>query len=152
MGIFGRLLVAASFILAAALAFMWWGIEHANAHDWKNPQLDGWYSSLTSSGGPLGKGVSCCSKEDCHMTDAELRGDHWWARLGIKHVLPNGEPVFEPADWKEVPDEVVNRGPNGNAIPNPAGEAVICHPQVFAGQSFQAEAVPIYCFVPPNQI
>jgi hypothetical protein len=48
-------------------------------HDYKRPDLNDWYAGLHRKGLSFG----CCSKEDCHPTEAELRDGVWWARIGI---------------------------------------------------------------------
>lgn len=126
----------------------------AYAHDYKRPDLDGWYGSLMRPhvGGGFGGGTSCCSKEDCHTTEAELRDGQWWARLG--HPVNNaaGERDWVLEDWIKIPDEVIVRGSNGNAIINQAGEAVICHPVIWKDAShLDTKTEVVYCFVPPDQ-
>jgi hypothetical protein len=122
-----------------------------DAHDWTRPDLDNWYSSLRSSGGTLAHGASCCSRNDCHTTDAELRNGQWWARLGVRHPMPNGAPDWELGEWRKIHDEIIVRQENGLPVRNEAGEAVICHPQKYRDGGFVADQVPIYCFVPPFQ-
>jgi hypothetical protein len=67
----------ALFIYALAL-----GVS-AHAHDWRKPDLDGWYDSLHRHG--FG---ACCSKDDCHETGAEIRGNDWWRASAGPRVRP----------------------------------------------------------------
>lgn len=120
----------------------------ALAHDWKHPDLDQWYSGLMRPHGhSWSGGGSCCSKTDCHTTEAEIRNGKWWARLGV----PKEHDDWDLRDWVEVPDELIVRGPNGNPVANQAGEAVICHSWSMTGHQLFPAASTIYCFVPPNQ-
>ena len=75
---FRFILTIASMGVAVALALAWTLLMPAHAHDYKRPDLDGWYSTLHRKGLTLG----CCSKEDCHTTEAEVRNGVWWARMG----------------------------------------------------------------------
>ena len=69
----------------------------ARTHDYKRPSLDQWYGSLQRPHmSPHGGGASCCSKEDCHTTEAELRNGEWWARLG-KPIDQAGQRDWELA-------------------------------------------------------
>ncbi len=124
------------FALALLLLPCW----PAGAHDHKHPELDQWYGSLTKPGshGYEGGGVSCCSMTDCHPTDAETRGDEWWARLGERR----GDD-WDLGEWVRVPPEAII--PNKT---NPTGEAVICHPLVRGPDGgVDAKRTPIWCFV-----
>ena len=118
-------------------------------HDYKRPSLDQWYGSLQRMS-PYGGGASCCSKEDCHTTEAELRNGEWWARLG-KPIDQAGQRDWELEDWVRIPDEIIVRGPNGNPVTNEAGEAVICHPTVWKNRQLDAAHTTVFCFVPPDQ-
>ena len=59
-------------LAVAALAYL----AKAYAHDWKRPDLDAWYGSLRNprSGSLAVQSLGCCSKNDCHETEAEIRG------------------------------------------------------------------------------
>jgi hypothetical protein len=63
---FRFILTIASMGVAVALALARTLLVHVHAHDDKRPDLDGWYSSLHRKGLTFG----CCSKEDCHTTEA----------------------------------------------------------------------------------
>jgi hypothetical protein len=63
-------------VIAFCLAFP------AAGHERNNPSLDGWYESLRRPQPGQGA-LPCCSRRDCHRTDAELRPDGWYARLGV---------------------------------------------------------------------
>jgi hypothetical protein len=116
------------------------------AHDRNHPELDGWYSSLRrpSTGHSRQSFTSCCSKTDCHTTDAELRNNEWWARIGVR----NRSGDWDLKDWVKIPSEVVLLNHD-----NPTGEGVICHSATWAldGQHLDPNAVSIWCFVPPSQ-
>lgn len=128
------------------------GLSAANAHDYKRPDLNNWYGSLQATGkGTLPRGTSCCSKEDCHVTEAEIRNGEWWARIGYPTHTADGNQDWELGDWVKIPDEIIVRGPNGNAARNEAGEAVICHPVVWQNSGLDVSHTPIYCFVPGNE-
>jgi hypothetical protein len=121
----------------------------AYAHDWKRPDLDAWYGSLKNprSGSHAVQSLGCCSKNDCHETEAEIRGTEWWARLGIKRGLE-----WEAADWVKVPTEAILLNQS-----NPTASAVICHSSNFAsgpyghGLTIDPKATSVWCFVPPTE-
>lgn len=123
------------------------------AHDAKHPELDSWYKGLKNPNfnSAVVRDLGCCSRRDCHETEAELRDGHWWARVGKAH-LEYGEPkpasetehaldlvyydvIWELTDWKEVPTEAILK------VPNLAGSPVICH----------SNRDEIWCFVPENE-
>ena len=140
----------AMFLLAWLLALtVTLGGWPAQAHDRRRPDLDEWFGQLRRPGvdpnGPSGL-VSCCSRTDCHATDAELRGDDWWARIGV--LNDNGD--WDLQDWVKVPAEAVLQHHD-----NPAGEGVICHSPATGidavGRTLDAAAVTIWCFIPPTQ-
>jgi hypothetical protein len=143
-----------AFLTAALVAFAWWYILPSSAHDWKQPNLDQWYGSLQRPGmgnGGYGGGASCCSKTDCHTTDAEYRDGEWWARLGRPIDKPNGDRDWELEEWIKIPDHVIVRSPSGNAVRNEAGEAVICHPIVWKENGhLDPVNTTVFCFVPGN--
>jgi hypothetical protein len=118
----------------------------ATAHDRHHPELDGWYSSLRrpNSGIPKHGFTSCCSRTDCHTTDAELRQNAWWARIGTRKS--NGD--WDLQDWVQVPPDVVL-----NNQDNPTGEGVICHSMTWTtdGKTIDPKGVAIWCFVPPSE-
>lgn len=141
-----------AFIAVVALGAILVGMMHSRAfgHDWKRPELDQWYGSLQRPGvlgsSPYGT-VSCCSKEDCHETEAELRGNDWWARLGHKIKVAEGQYDWELQDWVKVPAQAVMQ-----KQPNPTGNAVICHQVNLMGGGTQVNPQsPIWCFVPPTE-
>jgi len=114
-----RRLAAAVIVLASSSAF---------GHDWKRPNLDNWFQSLRRPHTQTWVGgTSCCSKQDCHITDAELRDDgnghySWWARYGTA-IDHDGVRDWELGEWVKVPDEIIVRSPTGNPVRNEAGEA-----------------------------
>jgi hypothetical protein len=112
-------LVVALVVLARIVA--------AYAHDHKQPGLDAWYAGLKRDG----DGFPCCNITDCHRTEAEIRDDRWWARIG----KPLGDGEWELGEWRPVPEETILKGKT-----NMAGEPVICH----------GLDRTIYCFVEPN--
>jgi len=122
------------------------------AHDAKRPELDSWYRGLKNPNfnSAVVRG-GCCSRRDCHETEADLRDGHWWARVGKAHIeygeqkpasetedpldLVYYDVTWELTDWKEVPPEAVLK------TSNPTGSPVICH----------STRYEIWCFVPDNQ-
>jgi hypothetical protein len=121
----------------------------AHAHDQRRPDLDTWYGKLRRPGvdpNSSSKIALCCSKTDCHVTDAELRGIDWWARVGVLKEDGN----WDLQDWVKVPAEAVLQRHD-----NPAGDGVICHSPASgtdaAGVTLDAAGVTIWCFVPPVQ-
>jgi len=119
----------------------------SQAHDYKRPDLDNWYSSLRR------KGLSfhCCSKQDCHTTEAELRDGVWWARLGTPIKRPDGRRDWILGDYVRIPDELIVRGKNGLPIPNPEGEAVVCHDTIWINGPASAMVAMVWCFVPSSE-
>jgi hypothetical protein len=109
------------FTFAIAMAIFLTG-GSSKAHDYTRPDLDDWYRSLHRKG----LSFSCCSKQDCHTTEAELRDGVWWARLGTPVILPDGRRDWILGDYVRIPDELIVRGENGLPVPNPEGEAVVC--------------------------
>ena len=152
-------IAAAVFTWVFLVSALLYAITPANAHDYKDRSLDQWYESLhrpgVGAGGGYGATASCCSKTDCHKTDAQLRQGEWWARIGKPIDKPGGERDWELADWVKVPDHLIVRGPNGLPVRNEAGEAVICHPTVWKANNhndpgaLDPEHTTIFCFVPP---
>ena len=106
------------------------------AHDWKHPEYDSWYRDLRRPNPPRSEFKSCCSKSDCHTTDAELRNGDWWARIGQRN-----KGGWDLTEWKKVPPESVLQHQS-----NPTGEAVICH-----SNTPDQNNVRIWCFVPANE-
>jgi hypothetical protein len=122
------------------------------AHDAKRPELDSWYRGLKNPNfnSAVVRG-GCCSRRDCHETEADLRDGHWWARVGKAHIeygeqkpasetedpldLVYYDVTWELTEWKEVPPEAVLK------TSNPTGSPVICH----------STRYEIWCFVPDNQ-
>jgi hypothetical protein len=120
----------------------------AHSHDRRRPDLDAWYGSLSRPGL-----VSCCSKNDCHVTEAELRSDgRWWARLGRPIKSPNGRLDCALIDWVPIDEHLIVRGVDGRPIPNEAGEPVICHNVIWkiGGAEIDVEQINIFCFVVGN--
>ena len=70
-------------------------IDRALAHDYRHPELNGWYESLHSGKGP------CCDGTDAtRVDDAD-----WETKDGHYRVRIDGE-------WVDVPNEAVVSGPN----------------------------------------
>ena len=138
------LLIIASIGVPPILAAL--GSVVAYGHDWKRPDLDEWYTGLKRHGATSGYSFSCCSKTDCHTTEAELRGDDWWARIGVRDA--SGD--WDLRDWVKVPAASVLQQHD-----NPTGEGVICHSMVWRTegtvQTLIAAAVTIWCFIPPTE-
>jgi len=143
----------ASLAIAAALAFISALTLPAHSHDYKRPELNDWFGSLMRphTQGYNGAGTSCCSTQDCHTTEAELRNGEWWARLGKPIDRPDGTRDWELGEYTKIPDELIVRGANGLPVPNEAGEAVICHSLGVVGSKISLADSTIYCFVPPDQ-
>jgi hypothetical protein len=123
-------------------------LTKAHAHDWRRPDLDAWYSGLRNprSSSSAVRNVGCCSKDDCHETEADMRGNDWWARLGMRHGLD-----WELADWVKVPAEAILLNQT-----NPTGNAVICHSVTLSdptgnGTRGDAAAATVFCFIPPAE-
>jgi hypothetical protein len=120
----------------------------AHSHDRRRPDLDAWYGSLSRPGL-----VSCCSKNDCHVTEAELRSDgRWWARLGRPVRSSNGRVDWALIDWVPIDEHLIVKGVDGRPIPNEAGEPVICHNIIWkiGGTEIDVEQINIFCFVVGN--
>jgi hypothetical protein len=143
-------LIVASIAVAAALASASIQLRPAHSHDYKRPDLDSWYESLHRPTKGF-KTSSCCSKQDCHTTVAELRNGEWWARLGKPIDHPDGTRDWELGDYTRIPDELIVRGANGLPVRNEAGEAVICHSLGWRPGNIVPEAPMVYCFVPPSE-
>jgi hypothetical protein len=126
---------------AFAATFVWSAC--AWAHDWRRPDLDDWYGGLKRpnvAASPQSQSTSCCSSKDCHVTQAELRGGDWWARVG----KPRSDGDWDLLDWVRVPSDVVLQQHD-----NPTGEGVICHSLDWTGNKLNASLITIWCFVPP---
>lgn len=114
----------------------------AFAHD---GQHDSWYESLQRPHPPGYVGpITCCSRTDCHETEAEIRGSQWWARLGLRQ----DDGTWALGAWVPVPATSVLL-----AHDNPTGSAVICHDIVWApsGHQIDPAATSVWCFVPPAE-
>jgi hypothetical protein len=125
------------------------------AHDSKHPEFDSWYNGLLNPNlkSAVVQDLGCCSKRDCHITEADIRSGQWWARLGTPHIqygepktaaeaehaldLVHYEVTWELTEWKRVPSEAILK------VPNPTGSPVICHSTSGARE--------IWCFIPDNQ-
>jgi hypothetical protein len=124
------------------------------AHDSNHPEYDSWYQGLKNPNlkSAVVQDLGCCSKKDCHITEADIRDGKWWARLGeilIEYGAPKSSAEFEhPLDfvqegiswelteWKEVPVEAILQ------VANPTGSPVICHSTYGAPE--------IWCFIPDS--
>lgn len=136
-------------LLALLLSDAIW--RRAHAHDYKHPDYDSWYRSLERPGVSAYSGgiTSCCSLTDCHETEAEMRGDDWWARLG-KRVRneENGEYDWELQDWVKVPSGVVLQHAT-----NPTGNPVICHSMDLEdGGTHVSPRSTVFCFIPAGEV
>jgi len=127
----------------------------ARAHDLKRPDLNSWYEGLHRNGLQL----PCCSIKDCHKTDAEMREDgSWWGRLGIPVYRNPRDPAEVPnwilGEWIKIKDEAIVRDDHGKPVPNPEGEAVICHDLtgVKDGVNVSPNWTVVWCFVPPFEV
>jgi len=103
------------------------------AHDSKHPEFDSWYKGLKNPNlkSAVVQDLGCCSKRDCHITEADIRSGQWWARLGTPHIqygepktaaeaehaldLVHYEVTWELTEWKKVPSEAILK------VPNPTG-------------------------------
>jgi hypothetical protein len=81
------------FVLCAAMLSIS-SIGHVRGHDYRHPELNGWYESLHS-----GKGPCCNGSEAKRVDDAD-----WESKEGHYRVRIDGE-------WVEVPNEAVVSGP-----------------------------------------
>lgn len=124
----------------------------AVAHDVRRPDLNPWYEGLHRNGLLHG----CSNLKDCHKTDAEMRKDNaWWARLWTpvynNPLDPNEVPDWILGEWIKITSEAIVRDERGNPVPNPEGEAVICHDltQVGAKVLVSPDWTVVFCFVPP---
>jgi len=127
----------------------------ARAHDLRRPDLNSWYEGLHRNGLQL----PCCSIKDCHKTDAEMREDgSWWGRLGIPVYRNPRDPAEVPnwilGEWIKIKDEAIVRDDHGKPVPNPEGEAVICHDLtgVKDGINVSPNWTVVWCFVPPFEV
>ena len=127
----------------------------ARAHDLRRPDLNSWYEGLHRNGLQL----PCCSIKDCHKTDAEMREDgSWWGRLGIPVYRNPRDPAEVPnwilGEWIKIKDEAIVRDDHGKPVPNPEGEAVICHDLtgVKDGVNVSPNWTVVWCFVPPFEV
>jgi hypothetical protein len=137
----------AAIIVTFCLAFP------AAGHEREHPELNGWYEGLRRP-----YGLPCCSRRDCHRTDAELRQDGWYARLGIPVYsdLAHGQEVPE---WRlidppvHIPEELIVKDSRGRPVNNPEGEAVICHEATFVNGKADVDPArtAVWCFVPPGE-
>jgi hypothetical protein len=117
-------------------------------HDYKRPDLNDWYAGLRRKGLSFG----CCSKEDCHTTEAELREGVWWARIGRPVDRQDGNRDWILGEYVRIPDELIVKGDNGLPVPNPEGEAVLCHNIVWkSGNEIDLLNTTLFCFVPGAQ-
>jgi len=145
-------LTIASIAVSAALTLVSVLLLPAHSHDYKRLDLDGWYESLhRPSKGRSFQSASCCSKHDCHTTEAEIRNGQWWARLGKPIDRHDGNRDWELGEYIKIPDELIVRDARGMPIRNEAGEAVICHSLGWVFNKVVPEASTVYCFVPPAE-
>ena len=144
--VLGTAIVAA--LVLALLAAM---LRGASAHDWKRPDLDGWYGSLRNphSSSSTIKSIGCCSKDDCHETQAEQRGADWWAKLGHRTHNKDDQIEWVLDSWAKVPAEAILEKQD-----NPTGSAVVCQENSLVYDRSGAGTRPnpdakIWCFIRP---
>jgi hypothetical protein len=125
------------------------------AHDRKRPDLNSWYEGLHRNG----LQHPCCSIKDCHKTDAEVREDgSWWGRLGIPVYQNPRDPTEVPnwilGEWIKINDEAIVRDDRGKPLPNPEGEAVICHDLTVINDGVYVSPnwTIVWCFLPPFEV
>jgi hypothetical protein len=141
--------LAVSTILAAVIVSFCLAFPAAG-HEREHPELNGWYESLRRP-----YGLPCCSRRDCHRTDAELRHDGWYARLGMP-IYTSGQEVPE---WRlidppvHIPDGIIVKDSRGRPVNNPEGEAVICHQAALMNGKADVDpaTTTVWCFVPPGE-
>jgi hypothetical protein len=56
----------------------------------------------------------------------------WWARIGKPVDHQDGSRDWILGDYVRIPDELIVKGDNGLPVPNPEGEAVLCHNMVLS--------------------
>jgi hypothetical protein len=125
----------------------------AVGHEREHPELNGWYEGLRRP-----YGLPCCSGRDCHRTDAELRQDGWYARLGIP-VYGDSAHDQEVPEWRlidppvHIPESAIVRDSGGRPVNNPEGEAVICHQAALVNGRDDVDPAwtTVWCFVPPGE-
>lgn len=136
--------------LSAVMIAIFAGLTRAHGHDWKRPDLDNWYGSLKNphASSNVVRDVGCCSKDDCHETEAEMRGNEWWARLGTRVRTADGQNLeWKPGPWVKVPPEAVLEQHD-----NPTGNAVICHSMVISMDGeIKPETSTVFCFIRPTE-
>ena len=122
------------FLIAACMAFCL--PLPCRAHDGNHPEFNQWYEQLRNPS-IHSEVLGCCSVRDCHETEAEIRGNQWWARVGRRRIENAyvGTVIWTLTEWRPVPDYAVLR------VANPTGNPVICHSEIYE----------IWCFVPDNQ-
>jgi hypothetical protein len=117
-------------------------------YDYRRPDLNDWYAGLHRRGLSFG----CCSKEDCHTTEAELRSGVWWARIGKPVDHRDGSRDWILGNYARIPDELIVKGDDGLPVQNPEGEAVLCHSVVWmSGSEIDALNTTLFCCVPGPQ-
>jgi hypothetical protein len=117
-------------------------------HDYRRPDLNEWYAGLHRKGSSFG----CCSKEDCHTTEAQLRDGVWWARIGKPVDHQDGSRDWILGNYVRIPDELIVKGDDGLPVRNPEGEAVLCHSIAWMnGNEIDPVNTTLFCFVPGPQ-
>jgi hypothetical protein len=98
------------FLIAACMAFCL--PLPCRAHDSNHPEFNQWYKQLRNPS-IHSEVVNCCSVRDCHGTEAEIRGNQWWARVGrlrLENALV-GTVIWTLTEWRPVPDYAVGARP-----------------------------------------
>ena len=139
--------VLAAIIVTFCLAFP------AASHEREHPELNAWYEGLRRP-----HGLPCCSRRDCHRTDAELRQDGWYARLGVP-VYSEANNGQEVPQWRlidppiHISENLIVKDSRGRPVSNPEGEAVICHDATLINGKADVNptSTVVWCFVPPGE-
>lgn len=128
------------YVLYIFLAFMVMTATNAHAAGaYSDTPTSEWFKSLNIRVPGSREVVSCCDQSDCKPTQADWRGDAWWA-----------ESRIFPGEWVTIPANRVL------TEPNPLMNAVICE-AVGGRTEFGVRTVPsgkvdyLYCFEPPPQ-
>ncbi len=136
--------IAAAAVAAGSLLLSLLLVPSVSAHDYKRPDLDHWYGGLRNprSSNSAVRSVGCCSKTDCHETQAAMRGNEWWARLAVRNGVD-----WDPGPWVRVPEDAIL--PNQN---NPTGSAVICHSMSRGVDgNIDPASNTVFCFIRPTE-
>lgn len=141
-----RLILLSWYVVSLLLVVL---LGFASGHDINKPELDEWYQSLRNQN----LAFPCCSAQHCHPTEAEIRKDGWYAKVGI----PIGE-ALSPSSW-DLMNPMVMVPPTAilYKVPNRDGRPVICHETPVTYLNGERKVAPpgqvkIWCFVPPGMV